>query len=116
MKLFDVLKQNGLFSNEIRARIKNNQIIINNEVVKENIELDIELDEKNEKSIITDCGDFLFRLLMENKDPITVTVFKTFGFENLFGCNIKNDLVESLNKHIFVRTSKKETFILNKKL
>ena len=57
MKLFDILKQSGVFSNDIKIRIKNNQITINSEVIKDNIELNIEtkLDEENkEVAVIVD--------------------------------------------------------------
>lgn len=111
MKLFDILKQSGLFSNDIKLRIKNNQITINSEVIKDNIELDIELDDK-ELAVITDADDFLFWTLIKDKESLNK--FKIFGFENLFGSNIKNDLTETLNEFIFVRTSKKETFLLKK--
>ena len=111
MKLFDILKQSGVFSNDIKIRIKNNQITINSEVIKDNIELDVELDDK-ELVVITDADDFLFWALMKNKESIDK--FKIFGFENLFGSNVKNDLTDILNEFIFVRTSKKETFLLKK--
>ncbi len=113
MKLFEILKQSGLFSNDIKLRIKNNQITINSEVIKDNIELDVELDDK-ELVVITDADDFLFWTLMKNKNSNVSTQFKIFGFENLFGSNIKNDLTDILNEFIFVRTSKKETFLLKK--
>lgn len=34
MKLFDILKQQGLFANDIRMRINNGQISINGEIIK----------------------------------------------------------------------------------
>ena len=117
MKLFDILKQSGVFSNDIKIRIKNNQITINSEVIKDNIELNIEtkLDEENkEVAVIVDADDFLFWILIKNKKSDIATQFKIFGFENLFGSNIKNDLTDILNEFIFVRTSKKETFLLKK--
>ena len=111
MKLFDILKQSGLFSNDIKLRIKNNQVSINSEVIKDNIELDIELDD-NGLAVIVDADDFLFWTLIKDKDSLNK--FKIFGFENLFGSNIKNDLTDTFNEFIFVRTSKKETFLLKK--
>ena len=117
MKLFDILKQSGVFYNDIKIRIKNNQITINSEVIKDNIELNIEtkLDEENkEVAVIVDADDFLFWILIKNKKSDIATQFKIFGFENLFGSNIKNDLTDILNEFIFVRTSKKETFLLKK--
>jgi len=41
MKISEFLKNQGLFSNEIKDRFKNGQIKINGEVIKTDIELDI---------------------------------------------------------------------------
>lgn len=110
MKLFDILKQQGLFSNDIKTRVKNNQISLNGEIIKTDIELDIET--KNEQAIIFESGSFIASLIKEN------TMFgiqmKIFGFENLFDSNIKNDLTNILNQFIFIKMSKKENFLLRK--
>lgn len=115
MKLFEILKQQGLFSNEIKARVKNNQISINTEIVKSDIELDIETETIDE--IITpltiDPGDLLFDLIKAKQ--YNITQLKIFGLEGMIDSNIKNDLTEILNQFIFVRISKKETFLLKKK-
>jgi hypothetical protein len=41
MKLFEILKQQGLFSNDIKTRIKNNQISLNGEVISSDVDLDV---------------------------------------------------------------------------
>lgn len=41
MKLFDILKQQGLFSNDIKTRIKNSQISINGEPVTSDVDLNV---------------------------------------------------------------------------
>jgi hypothetical protein len=141
MKLFDILKQSGLFANDIKLRIKNNQITINGDVIKDNIDLNIELNEDGTAKII-DADDFLFWTLKGDNvircrqhrdfdlfwslriDEINKMLdletqkfknqIKIFGFENLFGSNIENELTKILNEFIFIRTSKKETFLLKK--
>jgi len=148
MKLFDILKQSGLFANDIKLRIKNSQITINGEIIKDNIDLDIELIENTDLDIentakIINADDFLFwtlkgtniikfrnindtsdlfwkmrtekiNKLLEIESQKFRNQIKIFGFENLFGSNIKNELTDILNEFIFVRTSKKETFLLKK--
>jgi hypothetical protein len=123
MKLFDILKQQGLFANDIRMRINNGQININGNVVKDNIELDIELDEFS-NAIIIEAGNFICKLIQLKQSTsskltngqIFAIQLKIFGFENLFDSNINNELTEHLNKFIFVKTSKKEFFLLEKKI
>lgn len=123
MKLFDILKQFGLFSNDLRTRINNGQISINGEVIKENIELDVEMiDESNAK--IIEVGDFISKLIISKQKPYTESkltygeIFaiqlKVFGLENLFDSNINNDLTKILNDYILVKISKKEIFMLKK--
>jgi hypothetical protein len=123
MKLFDILKQQGIFSNDLRIRINNGQIFINGEVIKENIELDVEMiDESNVK--IIEAGDFVSKLLISKQKPNTnskltygeifAIQLKIFGIENLFDSNIDNELTKILNQHIIIKISKKEMFILKK--
>lgn len=115
MKLFDILKQSGLFANDIKVRIKNNQITLNGEIVKSDLDLDIELveNDKGEKiANIIETGSFIVSLIKKNK--IFGTQMKIFGFENLFDSEIKNELTDILREFIFIKTSKKENFILKK--
>jgi len=111
MKLFDILKQRGLFSNDIKVRIKNKQIILNSDVVDFNIELNIELE--NEKAKIFEVGDFIFNIIKSNKK--FSDQFMIFGFEGLFDSNIKSDLTNILDQFILIKTSRKEIFLLKKK-
>ena len=123
MKLFDILKQFGLFSNDIKTRINNGQISINGEVIKENLELEVELvDESNVK--IIEVGDFICKLITSNQESNTnsklacgeifAIQLKIFGLENLFDSNINNELTKILNDYILVKMSKKEIFMLKK--
>jgi hypothetical protein len=109
MKLFDILRQQELFVNDIKQRIKNNQITINNEIIRSDIDLNIETEDDIAK--IIDPGDFIMELL---KSELFRTQLKVFGFENLFGSNIDNELTRKINEFIFVRISKKEMFLLKK--
>lgn len=111
MKLFDILKQQGLFANDIRMRINNGQININGNVVKDNIEMDIELDEFSNAKII-EAGDFICKLI--STQQIFTIQLKIFGLENLFESNINNELTKHLNRFILVKTSKKEFFLLER--
>lgn len=54
-----------------------------------------------------------FSFDMKTVDNLSIKL-KIFGFEDLFGSNVKNDLTEILDEFIFVRTSKKEAFLLKK--
>jgi hypothetical protein len=116
MKIFDILKQRGLFSNDIKDRIKRKQIFINNDIVESNLDLNIELDINN-KAIIIESGEFLYDLLgsdLIKSNQNFITLLEICGFESLFDSNIKNELTNKLNKFIIIRTSKKETFLLEK--
>lgn len=62
MKIFDLLKQQGLFSNDIKAMVKNNQILLNWMPVTENLDLNVQMD-KELNPIAIDCGDFIFKLI-----------------------------------------------------
>jgi len=83
MKLFEILKQRGIFSKEIKSRLKQNQITINNEVIKSDIELNVEV-----KWI--EASDLI------KEDNIFTIQMKIFGFENLFNCNIDNKLTKKI--------------------
>lgn len=121
MKLFDILKQCGVFSSDIKNRIKNKQIIINGEPVDSNIELEIETDiivdinlGEIVKAKIFETGGFICNILLKENGYIFSEQMKTFGFDNLFNSNINNNLTKHLNKFIFIRISKKESIILKK--
>lgn len=112
MKLIDILKQQGLFTNDIKVRFKNNQITLNGEIIKSDIELDIEVKENDETANVLESGSFIVNLIKQNN--IFELQMKIFGFENLFDSNIQNELTEILKGFIFVKTSKKESFILKR--
>lgn len=122
MKLFDILKQCGVFSSDIKNRIKNKQIIINGVPADSNIELDIEIeieiDEINLDEIITakifETGRFVCDILLKENGNIYSKQMKIFGFDNLFNSNINNELTKYLNQFIFIQFSKRESIIVKK--
>ena len=119
MTITDVLKRKGLFSKDIRTRLKNGQIRVNDEVVKEDIDIsrfDIQEIEENGESIfdyvVINAGDFIFHEIASN--PLWITQCHIFGFENLFDTNIKNDLTLLLSQYNLLRISRKELLLILK--
>lgn len=123
VKLSEILKQQGLFSQDIKARLKNRQMSINGEAIGEDVELDVVVVENKKKDItgvpfggevakVTDAGVFLFSVISNRSDWLLK--IKMFGFEELFDSNIENDLTIFLKKFMFLKTSKKQLFILEK--
>jgi hypothetical protein len=124
IKISEILKQQGLFSQDIKTRIKNKQITINGEIVSdENFEIDCNVIKNTKKDItgiefggevadVIDVGDFVFKLVSNEK---WLSMLQIFGFENLFGeTNIKNDLTLFLKDFILLKTSKKQIFVIKK--
>lgn len=114
MKVSDILKEKGMFSKDIRIRLKNGQLRLNNEIIKEDVEVtSMELsDDITIDDIVQDAGDFLFFNVV--KDPIWLLRCKIFGFENLFNLEIENELTDFLNMFNLLRISKKELIIIKK--
>lgn len=132
MKISDFLKVQGVFSNEIKARFSNGQIRINGEIIKTDIDLNVFIPDTSKKfspvvDIPIDAGDWIFQNLVfvlskENKDKLFF-ITNLFDIETLFsgGCQINNTPVEEIlpelnimKGHIFLRTSKKQMYILKK--
>lgn len=85
MKLFDILKQQGLFSNDIKNRIKNNQISINGEIVKADLDLNIRT--------VADDARVLLEKLANVDNSIIIVKFDKFGGKIN---NIPKDLIEEI--------------------
>jgi len=114
-KLSDILKEKGLFSNDIKSRIKNKQLKINGNQISEDIEIHVISFGKNEKDEDIwwiDAGDFLFFEIVPNL--IWAKQCFILGFEELFSSDIKNELTKFLNGFFCLRISKKELIILKK--
>lgn len=118
MKIIEILKQKGLFANDIRIRFKNNQIKLNGEPTQD-VDLDVELIEKIVDDIvikeptIIDAGDFIFSLLKKN--PMFVLQLKMFDFETLSESNVNCELKNILNNFFIIRFSKKDIIVVKKR-
>lgn len=111
IKIFEVLKQNGLFSNDIRTRLKNKQLEINGEKLTSNIELDVEVDDDDNVDII-ETGGFICNLIKNNNTFLLQ--MKIFGFENLFDSNINSELTKIFDDFFLIKISKKDSFLIRK--
>lgn len=115
MKLSEILKQQGVFSQDVKARIKNRQIFINGEPISEDIEINCTVVKNKFDEDVADAieaGDLLLNIV---KNKAWKTQIQILGFESLFDSNIENDLVLLLKKHILLKISKKQVLILTKK-
>lgn len=124
VKLSEILRQQGLFSQDIKARIKNKQISINGEAISEDIEIDCAMVKNTSKDVTgkefggdiadaIDAGDFLFNLLSNRKWAVQIEML---GFENLFDTNIENDLTFFLKNFILLKISKKQILVLRREI
>lgn len=118
MDIKEILKRTGMFSKDIHLRLKNGQIRLNGNIIKENIVLThitddmCDEDEKLFNVFVIDAGDFLFSNIVNN--PLWKLQCEIFGFEELFDSNIKNSLTEFLSNYSILRISKKELLIIKK--
>ena len=118
MKISDILKAKGMFAKDIRIRLKNGQLRLNGESIKEDVEVtsmelsDVEGQEITIDDIIEDAGDFLFFNIC--KDTVWTIQCKLFGFEELFNSNISNDLTDFLSMFNLLRLSKRELIVIKK--
>ena len=104
MKISDILKQQGIFAAEIKTRFKNKQIQLNGDIVT-----DIEVGDVD----VLDAGDFVFDMIKKHGQPM-FQFLQLNGLECSFETNIKNDITKILSTFSFLRTSKKEWFVLSK--
>ena len=102
MKLFELLKERGFFAKDIRSRFKNNQIKVNGEPVTEDFELP-----KIDK--IIDPGEALAILCQNDKWALQLSLI---GLDNIIGSNIETDLKDKLQEFVFIKTSKKDSFVI----
>jgi len=130
MTITDFLKGQGVFANDIKARFKNGQIRINGEIIKDDLELNVKDPTpdpkfKNDNEVPFDAGDWIFQNLItwlsDDRKKKLFVICQLFDIETLFSgdCQIGNIPVEEIlpelkvmNGHIFLRTSKKQLFIL----
>jgi len=117
MRLSNILRNLGLFSNDIKARIKSGQIEINGEKIREDVEINnciFSIPDARFKSFenpnIFEAGDFLCKHILTNK--IWKLQCQTFGIEALW--NFDNDLSKFFSDFLFLKVSKRQMFILRK--
>jgi len=111
IKLSEILKQQGLFSQDIKARFKNKQMSINGESISEDVDINCSIVSGKVETI--DVGDFLFGIISNKDWALKIHIF---GFENLFDTNIENNLTLFLKNFIFLKTSKKQILILKREI
>ncbi len=116
MKISEILKQNGIFSNDIRQRFKNKQIKLNGEIVS-NIDLDIELiPSKNDDSVdvakTVVAGDFISNII--KNDTTIFSKLQIFDFETLSDSNINSELKSMFDNFLILRFSKVDVLFLTK--
>lgn len=116
VKLSQILLNRGIFSKDIKSRLKNGQIKINGIVEKDNIEIPInptklELHEFDPENIFMDLGDLIFKLV---SNPIWELQLRLFGAENLILSNVQNSLTKRLDEFIIIRTAKNKAFVIIK--
>ena len=90
MKLFEILKQQGLFSNDIKTRIKNSQISINGEPVTADIDLDVCLN-SDILDKFANLGDVTITKAHQNKEITDDEFEEIFDMLSKFKVR-KNDL------------------------
>jgi len=101
MKLYDLLKEYGMFAKELRARLENNQILVNGEPQKGDYDL-------GNVTHVYDQGFFLEELYnMPNYDK-WVNQLMFFGLVDLIGgeSNIENELTNFLKNYKMIQISK----------
>jgi len=118
MKISEFLLKEGVFSNEIKVRLKTGQMKLNGESITNDIELDMDS--------FVDAGDWIFHFistLSDEKKNIFSVIVNLFDIETIFsgGCKINGKLIEEIlpelnvfKKHNFFKTTKKQMYIIKK--
>lgn len=114
-----ILLKHGLFSQDIRIRIKNGQIKLDGErILDSHMELDIEFDEENKNFKFEEFSDFIFNILVKGglgRELILGTWKAGIDLDSLSGTNIDNHLVDVFKKIHIIRMSAWKAIVLIKK-
>jgi len=110
MKISEILKQRGVFANEIRSRFKNGQIKLNGEKTN-NLDLDVKFDDAD-NLIVHDVGEFIFKIISQN--DVFASQLKIFDFETITESNLDNELKNIFSKFFIIRFSKKDIILVEK--
>ena len=101
MKLYDLLKEYGMFANDIRKRLQDNQILVNGEPKEGSYDL-------GNIAKIFDMGFFLEVLYKSPNYNKYKSQIEIFGLDSLMGgeSNIKNELTDFLTNYKMIQISK----------
>jgi len=113
MKLSEILKEQGLFSRDIKIRINNKKMMLNGEPIEGDIDIEFEK--------IFDAGEFISQNCEITKLDVILSNL-IGGIDFLFNATLNNVPVHTLtkmfrllNQHQILRISKKEIFVLTSK-
>lgn len=118
MKVTEILKAYGVFSKDIRIRLKNGQLRLNNNIIKEDFEIttfelcDEPGNEVKLSDFVEDAGDFIFHNIAKN--PIWLNRCILMDFQELFDTDIENDLTLFLKGFNLLKISKREMIVIKK--
>lgn len=114
-----ILLKHGLFSQDIKVKIKNGQLKLDGEpIINSHMELDVIVDEEDKNFKFQEFGDFLFHIIMEGglgRKLLLSTWESGIDIESLSETDIQNSLVDIFKKVHILRISKREAIILIKK-
>lgn len=114
-----ILLKHGIFSQDIRIRIKNGQIKLDGEPITDSrMELDIEFDEEDKNFKFQEFPDFLFNILIKGglgRELLLGTWTAGVDLDSLSQTNINNNLVDVFRKIHIVRISSGKAIVLIKK-
>lgn len=106
MKISKILQELGLFSSDAKTRLKNGQIELNGEKIKEDVDINVLLLE--DKLVVSDAGTFISQKIIRNE--IWKHRCRLFGVEALW--DLDNDLSKFFSDFIFLKISKREFHVI----
>ena len=122
MTIHEILKIQGLFSQDIKVKIKNGQIKLNGEdVTDSSLDLDLEFSEEDLKLIeknkfkFEEAGNFLFKAIKDPECRALISGMEGIHPEVWPDLNFTNKLVEKFKNVFVLKLSKKEWIILKRK-
>ncbi len=120
MILHKILLVHGIFSQDIKNKVKNGQLKLDGETVTDsNIDLDIFFDKDDKNFKFMDLGDFVFHLIMSSKECRNqLFLLKDLGIslEEISNCGLSGMVVEQFKKVHVLKISKRESIILIKNI
>jgi hypothetical protein len=118
MKLHKILLVHGIFSQDIKNKVKCGQLKLDGEIVTDsNIDLDIFYDEEDEKFNFMDLGDFVFYLIRSSKEcrnQLFLLKDLNINLDEISNCGLSGKIIEEFKKVHVLKVSKRESIILIK--